>query len=524
MAVDSKLELFTMLFGWLFYNSIWEVLVATGIVFLPFIGIVIDTVIETYTREDAEQAGNTSLRVMEIEFFVAFLVVMMTGVPAVPLSASDLSFTPRAIIGAPNQPTVTPEDSQSTYGGTISFVDYPNNVDLPVFWYVMLGFTSGFNRAVMDDVPPTLDLREYANDLRELRIDDPELQAEINDFFRDCFIEARSRYMAERPSSAAIDALIDRYGPTDTEWMGSHIFLETPGYYDTLRSDAIREGFVYSQLRDLEWSVDEAPVYGRPFCTEWWTNGTMGLAQKILDETDGIDLVAAAAEPGWDAVQRRDAIIRVVMLNTPARWTNRGYDHAYATGSQLGSGDSGVWESLENRVQQGIAAYGLGRETLSLTAWLRIFLESAPMIQALILMGLYALLPFFILMSRYKFSVFITGSLILFIVKFWTVLWFFSWWADQNLIRAFYANPGDLTNLFNIDMTLKRVVLNFLTGLMYIVFPMLFTTYLAFSGMHAARGIDGAATSMMGRLSGASSVRFNLRNGRGNRGNNASNH
>ncbi len=58
-------------------------------------------------------------------------------------------------------------------------------------------------------------------------------------------------------------------------------------------------------------------------------------------------------------------------------------------------------------------------------------------------------------------------------------------------------------------MTIKRVVLNFLTGAMYLIFPMLFTTYLAFSGMHAARGIDGAATSMMGRLSGASRIRFN---------------
>lgn len=511
MAVDSKLELFTMLFGWLFYNSIWEVLVATGIVFLPFVGIVLDTVISTYTNEDAEAAGNTSLRIMEIEFFIAFFVVMLTGVPAVPLSATELSFTPRAIIGEPNQPTVTPEDSGSTYGGSVSFVDYPNSVDLPVFWYVVLGFTSGFNRAVIEDIPPTLDLREYADDLRELRIEDPEVQAEINDFFRDCFIEARSMYLEARPRSATIDALLDRYGVTDTEWLGSHVFLETPGYYDSLRSEAIREGFVYSQLRDLEWTMDDHPVYGRPFCTEWWTDATMGLAQKILDETDGIALVAAAVEVGWDPVQRRDAIIQAVMLNTLARWTNRGYDHAYANMTHFQTGDPGFWATIQNRAQQGIAGYGLAKEALSLTAWLRIFLESAPMLQALILMGLYALLPFFILMSRYKFSVFMIGALILFIVKFWTVLWFFSWWIDQNLIRAFYADPGDLTTLFNIDMTIKRVVLNILTGLMYLVFPMLFTTYLAFSGVHAARGLDGAASTVMARLGAAGRVRFNVR-------------
>lgn len=510
MALDSKLELFTTLFGWLFYNSIWEVLVATGVVFLPFIGILIDTVTSTYSNEDVEEAGNTSLRIMEVEFFTTFFVVMLAGVPAVPLSASDLSFTPRAALVDPSPSTVTPDDSQSTYGGSISFSEYPNRVDVPVFWYLVLGFTSGFNRAVMEDVPPAINLREYANDLRELSIDDPALQAEINDFFRDCFIEARSKYLEERPSSASIDALRERFGVTDTEWLGSHIFLETPGYYDTLRSDAIREGFVYSQLRDFEWEVDDHPIYGKPFCRQWWTDEAIGLAKKILDQTNGIDLVAAAVEPAWDPILRRDAIVQAVMLNSPARWTNRGYDHAYTNFTQFQGGDPGLWAVLQNSGQQALAGYGLAKASLSFAVYIRILLEAAPMLQALILMGLYALLPFFILISRYKFSVFMIGALIIFIVKFWSVLWFFSWWVDQNLIRAFYADPGSITTLFNIDMTIKRVVLNFLTGLMYVVFPVLFSTYLAFSGIGAARGIDGASSSFVRGLGGASQVKMSL--------------
>ena len=42
MTVDSYLELFTTLFGWAFYGILWDVLVGTGIVFLPFLGILID--------------------------------------------------------------------------------------------------------------------------------------------------------------------------------------------------------------------------------------------------------------------------------------------------------------------------------------------------------------------------------------------------------------------------------------------------------------------------------------------------
>ncbi len=502
MGLDSKLELYTTLYGWLFYNSIWEVLVATGIVFLPFIGIVVDTVISTYSNEDAEQAGNTSLRVLEVEFFVAFFVLFMAGVPTIPLSASELSFTPKAVIGSPAQIASTPDNSQSTYGGTISFVNYPNAVDLPVFWYVVLSFNAGFNRAVMEDIPPSLDLRAYTDDLRDLRIEDPLIQAEINDFYRDCFVEARSKYLDERPQSAAINLLLDSYGITDPEWIGSHVFLDVAGYYPSLRSETIREGFPYSQLRDVEWTTDNHPIYGKPFCNEWWSDPSIGLARKILDGTDDIELVAAAVEPTWNPVLRRDAIIKAVLLNSPARWTNRGYDLAYGNMVHLSyEQDKFYWEPLANFGQQVIAGAGLTYESFFFAGYLRVFLEAAPMFQALILMGLYALLPFYVLISRYRFSVFIGGALVFFIVKFWTLLWFISWWVDQNLILAFYSDLGSLTNLYNIDMTMKRVILNFLTGMMYVVFPVLFSVYLGMAGIHAGRGVDSASSMIMRNLS-----------------------
>ena len=77
MSVDSYLELFTTLFGWAFYGVLWDVLVGSGIVYLPFLGILIDN-----WREPAEggQFGTVtglSLRRMEIELFIALLVVVL---------------------------------------------------------------------------------------------------------------------------------------------------------------------------------------------------------------------------------------------------------------------------------------------------------------------------------------------------------------------------------------------------------------------------------------------------------------
>ena len=134
-------------------------------------------------------------------------------------------------------------------------------------------------------------------------------------------------------------------------------------------------------------------------------------------------------------------------------------------------------------------------------------------------MGLYTLLPFFILISRYQFSLLILGALVLFSVKFWTVLWFFAWWVDQNLIQAFYPDPGSITTLFSTDQTLKRIILNFLTGGLYLLLPLLLSLYLGLAGIRAVSQLDGATqalsrgTARAGRINSRLPSRFKAAKG-----------
>jgi hypothetical protein len=120
MAVDSYLELFTTLFGWRLYNVLWDVLTETGLVYLPFLGILLDN-----WREPAESGGyddgtrsGVSLRRMEIELFVALLVVVLAGQPAslTPLNAGSLTFTPTIAVPGETATTATVASPQSTYG------------------------------------------------------------------------------------------------------------------------------------------------------------------------------------------------------------------------------------------------------------------------------------------------------------------------------------------------------------------------------------------------------------------------
>ncbi len=71
MTLDSYLELFTTLFGWAFYGVLWDVLVGTGIVYLLFLGILIDNWREPAQGGEFGTVTGLSLRRMEIDLFIA---------------------------------------------------------------------------------------------------------------------------------------------------------------------------------------------------------------------------------------------------------------------------------------------------------------------------------------------------------------------------------------------------------------------------------------------------------------------
>lgn len=500
MAVDSYLELYTTLFGWLFYNAIWDVLADTGMVFLPFLGILLDNFVNSYTREEDLAAGATSLRGLEIEFFLAFFVVMLAGNPIMPLKATEISYTPQALLTGISPAVATPANSHSTFG-VVSFQGGPDRVDIPLWWYGVLKFMGGFNRAITEAVPPLANIREYTLQLDTVAIEDPALKREADAFYRDCFVEARSKWLNERPSSAKINQILTQHGKADTEWLGSQVFLNTPGYYDTVRADEVHPGFAYDANRDIEWEATDParPIHGKPTCKQWWTQPNIGLKAKLITEAGVLDALSAIIEKGFDQTKRQDAMIRAMLNNGPPRWLPRGYDYAYYTGL-----DSDGGRDFIQNVKEAAAAVGLLQESIFFSVWLNLILKATHMVQALILMGIVTLLPLFVVFSRYRLTVLVIGALIIFTVKYWTVLWFFAYWVDASLIRAMYPDPGSITRFFGDQHGDLRLLLNMMTGALYIGLPLLFTMVMGMAGFRIGQELNFATTAFTGKLSGAS--------------------
>ncbi len=213
MSVDSYLELFTTLFGWTFYGLLWDVLVSSGIVYLPFLGILMDNWREPAQGGEVGHASGLSLRRMEIELFIAMLVVVLAGQPAVltPLNASTLSYSPPPTLSDPTPTTATVDEPQSTYG-TSGFMGSAETVNVPVWWYGVIALSSGLNHAIVEGMPTVDDMRTYEQQAHLVTIADPRLRQEVSDFFTQCYTPARSKYQAERPDSEAINDILAVYG------------------------------------------------------------------------------------------------------------------------------------------------------------------------------------------------------------------------------------------------------------------------------------------------------------------------
>ena len=496
MTVDSYLELFTTLFGWTFYGILWDVLLGTGIVFLPFLGILIDNWREPAEGGEFGTVTGLSLRRMELELFIALLVVVLAGQPAAltPLNAATLNYTPPPTLIDPTPPTATVAAPQSTYGST-GFTGSPATVNIPVWWYAVLSMTSGFNHAVVEGLPSAADMRTYEQQARLATIADPRLRQEVSDFFSQCYIPARSKYQAERPATAAVNALLSTYGPDDPDWMGSHVYRNTPGYYDTLRPTTQISGWAYNAARDTEYDPAAPPTWGKPYCKQWWEDGSIGLREKLINEADatsaGFSGLVVAVAPALASEKQNDAVARTVLTNSPPSWSNNDL-------VANNSGSTGLLSTAENFVKGGLAAGGVVTASAMFSVTMTAVLQALPMVQAVLLLGIYALLPMVVVLSRYSISMMVIGAMAIFTVKFWSVLWYLALWVDQNLIQSMYPDVNIFLQIFANpgEHDIKRMLLNMITTSLYLGLPLLWSGMMAWAGVQVGRSINNATAPL----------------------------
>ncbi len=465
MGVQGYLSLYTTVFGWLQYQNLWDLMTQTGLIYAPFLVMIVRNFYGPVTSQMAKGASSTALHRTVLDVGMMTLVVMVAAVPMVNLNPSKLHYTP---LCEQRNKTVTGSHSGTTYDDTFVL---PTSVKVPVWWYAVIAFSNGLTNAAMVGTPCNPNFSDLQTTLDLSSIQDPALRNAVDEFYNECYVPARSKFLRENPEAPTVSEAGDR---SDTEWMGSHTYDSTPGYYDTLKATQPVPGFAYSPSRDFEYTV--APTWGTPTCKQWWDDSTQGLHERLLN---------AFPPKGWQKLENlgypkdssvvQDKTIKALLSHSAVEGGSPDYTSTHPV-AKVGA-YAGVW-----------------LVKLTYYPMLVALTDALPMLQGILLAALYMLLPMGLVFSRYRVSFIVVASLAIFSVTFWSYLWYLANGLENVLLPAMY--PGT-TMLWQMSSNTERIMTLVMSG-MYIGFPMVWSVMMGWFGQQALAGLNsvmGQATS-----------------------------
>ena len=501
MRVDSPMEIYTTFYGWHFYDQAWAVLMGTGLAFLPFLYLIGKAAYDAYTAPN-DQAGDTAVRELAIKLFMAFTVIVLACQPLVTLTGADLKYQPRPVPGDANPAQGNLGNSGTTLDDTAMATNMPGAVRVPVLWYAVMSVSSGINSALISTIPSDGDLRAMQAAASTARIGDSGLAAEAGEFYRQCFLPARSKYLREQPKGSQVNTILTNQGTNDPDWFGSRLYQELPGFYDSLGALEPVAGFPVNMSRVSDQNYRDSgtsgtnPPAGLPGCNEWWGDSSHGLRTRLAAEGSEVAgwMDTIKAFTSINQADKQDILAKAVLNNSPLNFSVSG----------LSGGEESWRQAL---IDKPLVAAGAALMEPIARAVLMAVKIATPMIQSILLMGTYFLMAGALVLSAYNVRVVMIGAIAIFSIKFWAVLWAIAGWVDGTLIQAMFpermallpsfllfgpeliasagARIGGMSgggSLGAMDHVTKRLILDLVMASMYVVLPVLWTGMAGWAG------------------------------------------
>jgi len=469
IGVSSYPELFTTMLGWQQYQSLWDILSETGLVFVPFIIMIIKNTTEPFLSQEAKSAYTISLRRVEYAMATMILSIMITCQPMMTLSPQVLHFKPIC----DQSVDATPGNSGTTYDQ--AFGNLPD-VKVPLWWYAVIGISHGLTAAASVSLGCPVNLREVEMQLDLSRIQSAPLQAQVISFTKACYSPAYRKYLSSNPD---ITAYKNQYGSDDISWIGSHAFQGLSGYYDTFKAPNPITNFPYDPNQD--WAQGSGnQEWGTPNCLNWWSSPKIGLHDQ---------LIAQISPSTWDHAEQilgqgtaPDYAIKKILSNS----ITAGYQDNSDLVEKLGGGDI-----------TGVMA-GIGNAMTSFSFFPKMYsiIESLPLIQAYLLMACYVFLPLALVASSFRFRTVMSLSFIIFSIIFWSYLWQLAEFVDNTMIQSL-SPPAGIQGTEGYGGT--PILTDMVAIMMYIAVPVFWSLFMGWAGVQAGNGMS----SIVDQASGA---------------------
>ncbi len=460
-----------------------------GTSFLPVLGVILDGVLGARSSGSLLSV-NADAALSQIEVNV-FLLLLVIGIAAVPTGVTTISAGTLGYEGA------TVGSTDSTYDDTFGASPLASaSVKIPAWWYGVMAISEGITKAVVAESGNENAFRELQRSLDIAGVRNPKTRYLLQVFSSECHTPARSKLYED------MDITETEAREGNLHWPGSTFFIETAGYYGTMRTETLLADFAYSADNAREYAADPGKG-GRPTCNELWTKISNDIVAQA--ETDG---VTHWWEEMWGISEEEKAKIVQRYVETAQQRAVQSADeiNAMRQGEQGWLGQAADWAGAQ------VANVALIKLVLVLEAGVNAAIYGAATIQAYILMAIYLFIPIGMLASRYSTTFLISGGLLIFSVIFWTALWAIAAQADLFLAASFWDLSGSDVALAITDPEnlTKKLIHSVVILMLYTVLPLAVSWVLMAAGnaaghalSHASRGVAMGAGAGAGAIGGA---------------------
>lgn len=331
----------------------------------------------------------------------------------------------------------------------------------------------------MASIPCRPDLRQLRFEVQRTFIENRALADELQDFTNDCYSLALYQWKRRDQGQTTDKAVL-----SDLSWIGSSTFLK--GDYTTLQSKLPRRMFSWSDARDS--GRPNTGNGGYPYCSEWWLAADTGLKARVMKQVDDsywLRLSAAMKMIGSSQTDYQEEVIR--RLVSPANLT-------VSHGGEVYNGYGGNADMTAMNAASRIAGTA-GASVASLGAFpaLDAMRQALPMVQAVMLMAIYIMVPLILAFAAYEFKTVITLTFVIFAVNFLTFWWELARWLDSWLLTALYSSDTHSHfNMMGFQNTSDDLIMNLVMGTMFLVLPAVWIGALSWAGVHLGGSISNS--------------------------------
>lgn len=549
MNVGSLLEIYTTMFGWSIYGLMYDLFSATGLILWPFIMMIIKNWKEPLQSQNEKAASVVSKNRVTVDTVTMMLVVMLAVVPYAGLDVNEIRYRVACTDKTGSTEVFTDVNGRTTGTTYDTHLAAINNVQIPILWWLTLSIGAGTNTAMSQSFTCFEDIKGLDQQLRNLTIKDQMLRHEYFRFANECFLPAKSKYAEatrggnyhEYVSKTEVPAFLASTMPDgvklqrhdDFFYIGSQFYLQTAGFYRefNIESCSAQPGGCGFKARSgvYNWPVNQSrdrypqkridnpdpnnPLYGKPYCDEWWTDSTRGLKRKLLgsieasqviididDSVSWADELIASMKNGYahfthSDQELEDIVIKRYVAQDPPSFLP---DH----GGLFGSNDfvDVTVDSPSQRREQGaallagaagvalLAKSGVGKKAFSAVSsgassasksyaaqladfYTNMFIvkQAAPMVQSILLMLIYMLALIYFVMTDFDIDSTIQMVFVILGFQFFTTLWHFADYLDAQLFVSLFPDATWLGGVATYGP--NRLVLDIVLTLLYVVAP-----------------------------------------------------